>query len=92
MFKASRWKVAKEGGALIPRTWRKEVPTERALQEDTGKEGTAPGQAVSVLMCAGPDAAVGASPCLSVPRGWASGLTEGFLDTHQPPLRERHAH
>ena len=49
MFKAPGWKVAKEGGALIPQTWRKEVPTERALREDTGKEGTAPGQAVSVL-------------------------------------------
>lgn len=38
-----------QGGALIPRTWRKEVPTERALREETGKEGTAPVQVVSVL-------------------------------------------
>lgn len=78
-MKAPRWKVAKEGGALIPRTWRKEVPTERALREQTGKEGTAPVRRPLCSPCAGPGPAVGASPCLSVPRGWASGLTEGLL-------------
>ena len=71
-----------------------------ALWEETGKEGTAPGQAVSVLTVCWTRRCGRSLSCLSIPRGWASGLTglpgrgeeEGFLDTHQPPLRERHAH
>ena len=62
LFKAPRWKVAKEGGALIPRAWKKEVPTERALQEETGKEGTAPVRQPLCSPCAGPGPAAGASP------------------------------
>ena len=52
MFKAPGWKVAEEGGALFPKPGERRCPqrpTERALREETGKEGTAPGQVISVL-------------------------------------------
>ena len=44
------------------------------------KRGRPQGRRFLCSPCAGPDAAVGASPSLGVPRGWASGLTEGFLE------------
>ena len=76
MFKAPGWKVAKKGGALSPRTWRKEVPTLPCGRRQA-KRGRPQGKWFLTVCWA---RRCGRSlSCLSIPRGWASGLTEGFL-------------
>ena len=72
--------MAEERGALIPRTWRIRFPQREPCRSRQAKRGWPQYRRFLCSPCAGPDAAGGASPCLGVPRGWARGLTEGFLE------------
>ena len=83
-----------QGGALIPRTWRRRCPQREPCGRRQAKRGQPQCKWFLCSPCAGPDASVGASPCLGVPRlgKWADRASWAWerrgLPRHTPASTE----